>query len=288
PYNYIKSLPQKGFRTKLALALNVWLQVPQQEIEVIINVISTLHSASLMLDDVQDRSPLRRGQPSTHMIFGESQTTNTASYLIVEAMRQTFQCLNSNAVTVLFDHLKMLHEGQGLDIEWRESLVVPSEAEYLEMVDMKTGAMFQMLWRLMHGEAASTKNPDLTHLIKVMGRYFQVRDDYMNLVSPQYTQTKGLCEDLDEGKMSLVMIYTLEASRTVRRLMQMRLRDRRGRMMDEMKSFILEEMKKHKSLERTEVVLQSLHAEILEIIRSVEIDTGVKNEVLRMIFEALK
>lgn len=48
PFNYINSLPQKGFRTKLALALNVWLQVPQQQMEVINNIISTLHSASLL------------------------------------------------------------------------------------------------------------------------------------------------------------------------------------------------------------------------------------------------
>ncbi|OHW95340.1 geranylgeranyl pyrophosphate synthase [Colletotrichum incanum] len=255
PYNYIKSLPQKGFRTKLALALNVWLQVPQKKMEVINNIISTLHSASLMLDDMQDRSPLRRGQPSAHMVFGESQTINTASYLITEA-------------------------GQGLDIEWRESHTVPSEAEYLEMVDMKTGAMFQLLWRLMQGEAASTR--------RVMGRYFQVRDDYMNLNSPQYTQTKGFCEDLDECKMSLVMIFTLEVSNIVRKIVQMRSAGRQDRMMDEMKCLVLEEMKKHKALERTQAILQSLHTEILEIVRLLEVDTGVKNEILRMIVQALK
>lgn len=110
----------------------------------------------------------------------------------------------------------------------------------------------------------------------------------MNLVSHQYTQTKGYCEDLDERKMSLVMVFTLELSNTVRKIMQMRSGVHRDRMMDEMKVLVLEEMKKHKALERTEAVLHLLYTEILEIIESLEIETGVRNEILRMIVEALK
>lgn len=38
------------------------------------------------LDDIEDSSPLRRGRPATHIVFGSAQTTNTANYSIVEAL----------------------------------------------------------------------------------------------------------------------------------------------------------------------------------------------------------
>ncbi len=40
------------------------------------------------LDDFEDSSPLRRGKPSTHTIFGAAQTVNSANYQIIEALNE--------------------------------------------------------------------------------------------------------------------------------------------------------------------------------------------------------
>lgn len=48
PYRYISSLPSKGFRDMAAEAFNVWLQVPREKLDQICDVISTLHTASLL------------------------------------------------------------------------------------------------------------------------------------------------------------------------------------------------------------------------------------------------
>lgn len=49
----------------------------------------------------------------------------------------------------------------------------------------ETGALFNMLVRLMAAKTQTTPpvTPDLNHLIILLGRYFQIRDDYMNLTS---------------------------------------------------------------------------------------------------------
>ena len=44
-----------------------------------------------------------------------------------------------------------------------------------------------------------------------MGIIFQIRDDYLNLWSPTYSDNKGLCEDLTEGKFSYPIIHAIRA-----------------------------------------------------------------------------
>ncbi|OHW89547.1 geranylgeranyl pyrophosphate synthase [Colletotrichum incanum] len=81
------------------------------------------------------------------------------------------------------------------------------------MVDSKTGAMFRLLTRLMLHTSSVTATDDSAQLLEAMcrllGRFFQVRDDFMNLSSNEYSDLKGFCEDLDEGKMSYPMVMVL-------------------------------------------------------------------------------
>lgn len=49
PYQYLNSLPSKGFRNQAIDSLNTWLKVPQKSTQMIKNVVKMLHGASLML-----------------------------------------------------------------------------------------------------------------------------------------------------------------------------------------------------------------------------------------------
>jgi fusicocca-2,10(14)-diene synthase/ophiobolin F synthase len=69
--------------------LNEWsFKLPLEEVTIIKNVINLLHGASLMLDDIQDSSQLRRGSPATHIIFGTMQTINAAGYRFADALME--------------------------------------------------------------------------------------------------------------------------------------------------------------------------------------------------------
>jgi geranylgeranyl diphosphate synthase, type III len=52
-------------------------------------------------------------------------------------------------------------------------------------------------------------NRDCVPLVNLIGIIFQIQDDYQNLSSPQYSQNKGLCEDLTEGKFSFPVIHSI-------------------------------------------------------------------------------
>ena len=47
-----------------------------------------LHNASLLLDDIEDGSELRRGAPTAHKVFGEALTINSANYLYFVALEK--------------------------------------------------------------------------------------------------------------------------------------------------------------------------------------------------------
>lgn len=53
---------------------------------------------------------------------------------------------------------------------------------------------------------------DCVPLVNLIGLLFQIRDDYMNLSSTEYTENKGLCEDLTEGKFSFPIIHSIRSN----------------------------------------------------------------------------
>ncbi|KAL2104451.1 hypothetical protein VUR80DRAFT_723 [Thermomyces stellatus] len=171
-----------------------------------------LHTSSLLVDDVEDSSSLRRGLPVAHNIFGVAQTINSANYIYFCALQELQRLGNPEAVSVYAEELLHLHRGQGMDLFWRDTLTCPTEDDYLEMVGNKTGGLFRLGIKLMQAESRSST--DCTPLVNLIGLIFQVRDDYMNLSSPEYSHNKGLCEDLTEGKFSFPIIHAIRSDPT--------------------------------------------------------------------------
>ncbi|OQD78481.1 hypothetical protein PENDEC_c001G01546 [Penicillium decumbens] len=210
PYDYMHQHPGKDVRRQLIEAFNSWLQVPPESLAIISKVVTMLHTASLLIDDVEDNSVLRRGIPVAHNIFGTAQTINSANYVYFLALEEIQQLHNPAAIDIYVKELLNLHRGQGMDLFWRDTLTCPTEDEYLEMVGNKTGGLFRLAVKLMQAE--STTGKDCVALVNVMGLIFQICDDYLNLSNPTYTKNKGLCEDLTEGKFSFPIIHSIRAN----------------------------------------------------------------------------
>ena len=109
-----------------------------------------------------------------------------------------------------------LHQGQGLDILWRETDDVPTEGQYKEMVLNKTGGLFRLSVGLLQIFSTCTREYD--YLVEEMSLYFQIRDDYINLASAKYMEHKSFCEDLTEGKLSFPIIFAIRKDPQDRRL----------------------------------------------------------------------
>lgn len=157
PYEYLFAHPGKDIRAQLIGAFNEWLDVPASSLEVITKVVGMLHTASLLVDDVEDSSVLRRGIPVAHSIFGTAQTINSANYVYFCALGELQKLNNLDAITIYTEELLNLHRGQGMDLFWRDTLTCPTEDDYLEMVGNKTGGLFRLAIKLMQAESKSSR-----------------------------------------------------------------------------------------------------------------------------------
>ncbi|KAJ4471416.1 farnesyltranstransferase [Lentinula aciculospora] len=226
PFTFITSNPGKDMRRRLIEAFNIWLNVPQDKITIIARIVNMLHAASLMVDDIEDDSQLRRGRPVAHKVYGVPQTINTANYVYFLAFQELFTLNDSlpcsenrDLHAIVNSELLSLHRGQGLEILWRDSLTCPSEEEYIDMVNNKTGGLLRIGIKLMM--ACSTTRSDVNYvpLVNLIGVYFQIRDDLLNLQSPEYTTNKGFAEDLTEGKFSFPVVHSIHADKSNRQIL---------------------------------------------------------------------
>ncbi|ORX45679.1 geranylgeranyl pyrophosphate synthase [Hesseltinella vesiculosa] len=217
PFQYLLAHPGKDVRSKMIDAFNLWLKVPQDKLSAITRVIEMLHSASLLIDDVEDDSVLRRGVPAAHHLYGTPQTINCANYVYFLALQEINRINNPAMVQIYTEELLNLHRGQGMELFWRDTLTCPTEEGFIEMVNNKTGGLLRLAVKLM--QAASESQTDYTALVNKVGIHFQVRDDYMNLQSKQYADNKGFCEDLTEGKFSFPIIHSIRADPSNRQLL---------------------------------------------------------------------
>ncbi|KAL6739450.1 hypothetical protein Aduo_012904 [Ancylostoma duodenale] len=259
PFDYITSMPGKQVRGKLAMAFNVWLKISNDKLSTIMEIVQMLHNASLMIDDIEDNSVLRRGLPVTHHIYGTPRTINTANYVYFIALDKCTR-LSPKAVAIFAEQMLELHRGQGKELFWRDTVTCPTEAEYEEMVIQKTGGLFFLAVRLI--ELFSEEDYDFANLLRQMSLFFQIRDDYLNLVSDDMTKQKSFAEDLTEGKFSYPIIHAIRSSPTssnddpVLNILRQRTED------IEVKKYCINVIRERKSFDHTLVRLRAISAQI--------------------------
>lgn len=216
PYEYLVQQPGKNVRGALTDAFQHWLKIPADRANAVKEIITKLHNASLLIDDIEDRSDLRRGKPVAHKIFGEAATINCANYMYFLAMNDARKLNSPRALHFFISEMLNLHRGQGMDIYWRDNFVCPTLKQYQDMIMDKTGGLFRLAIHLM--QSFSDNQTDYVPLANQLGLFFQIRDDYANLQLAEYTLHKTFCEDLTEGKYSFPIIHCILSRPHDRRL----------------------------------------------------------------------
>jgi hypothetical protein len=87
------------------------------------------------IDDIEDKSILRRGIPVAHSIYGVPSTINAAIYLLLKGLRNLQSLNHPDAIKVCTEQLLEMCYGQGLELCWRDNCTCPSLEEYKQMIE---------------------------------------------------------------------------------------------------------------------------------------------------------
>jgi geranylgeranyl pyrophosphate synthase len=182
-----------------------------------------VHNGTLMIDDIEDDSKIRRGQPCTHIKFGTDIAINAGNFMyyvpLLPLMRNGKDIPAETKVEVYNIYLQEMINlgfGQGMDIAWHKGIADAdkvTEGEYLQMCAYKTGCLARMSAKISAVLANGTEEQveAIGKLAETVGIAFQIQDDILNLVPSGVSKTKGCCgEDISEGKRTLMVIHTLK------------------------------------------------------------------------------
>jgi len=176
-----------------------------------------IHNGTLIVDDVEDSSLIRRGKPSLHISYGVDLAVNAGNmlYYLPLLIVKNSKISDDKKIKVyelINNEMLKLHFGQGTDIYWHkiknESV---SEQQYFSMCANKTGTLARLAAKLggIVGGAGDEQVNALGNFAETIGVAFQIQDDVLNLKGGL---GKDVGEDITEGKMSLPIIKTLAAA----------------------------------------------------------------------------
>jgi octaprenyl-diphosphate synthase len=191
-------------------------------------VVEMIHAATLVHDDIIDDARTRRGRPSTNIKWGNHTSVLAGDWLYMQAFQMALRDRNFHVLDVLISVTQMMVEGELMQLQRIGSIAV-TEADYMDLVDRKTAALFAACARLgaVTAEAKSDDEDRLAHFAWNVGMAFQLVDDLLDFTARENVLGKPVGNDLWEGKVTLPLIYALEkAGPDERELIQMVLKDR--------------------------------------------------------------
>ena len=179
--------------------------------------IELIYNFSLIHDDIEDQSDLRRGRETLWKIYGIAQAINTGDAMFSLAQINMLKLGNAITKPTGFDALKRLNEtcliltgGQNLDISFEKEICV-SQDRYLVMVEGKTAALLSAAAEIGGITARTTKTnrKALRDFGKALGLAFQAWDDWLGIWGKEEQMGKSASSDLFSGKKTLPILFSL-------------------------------------------------------------------------------
>lgn len=184
PCRYLLTLGGKRIRPVLTLmAAELFGEIPQSAWDAGTGI-ELFHNFTLIHDDIMDKAPLRRGQPTIHARNGLTAGILCGDVMCIEAyaqfskipsaqLQQSLQIFNRTAVEVC--------EGQQLDMDYEQRNDV-SVDEYIHMIALKTSVLVAASLKIgaMLGGATSGAADKIYQFGRSLGIAFQLRDDYLD------------------------------------------------------------------------------------------------------------
>ncbi|MDO8427978.1 MAG: polyprenyl synthetase family protein [Candidatus Diapherotrites archaeon] len=179
-----------------------------------------VHNGTLVADDIEDGSEVRRGKPALHKLFGMDTAINDSNTLYFLPMIPVYRNLKKlsekqqvQIYNVFVEEMLRVSLGQAMDIHWHKGKKTNlSEEHYLQMCLCKTGVLARMSAMIggILGNGTKKQINALGEFAQSIGVGFQIQDDILNLVPESGEWGKTIGEDITEGKRTLLVLRALK------------------------------------------------------------------------------
>jgi geranylgeranyl diphosphate synthase type II len=226
---YFLSLGGKRVRPVMCLMGNELFDEINKDAWPVATAIELFHNFTLIHDDIMDKAPLRRNQPTVHAKYGESTALLSGDVMLIVA----YDYLNKistdylHKIITLFNRTaKEVCEGQQLDMDFEKQEVVKMD-EYIRMIELKTSVLLAASLQLgaILGGAGQNNQEHIYDFGRNLGIAFQIQDDYLDAYGDPAKFGKQPGGDIMANKKTFLMIKALESAnatqlKELKRLMQ--------------------------------------------------------------------
>ena len=154
----------------------------------------------------------KRGRKSANTRWGNKTTVLIGDFLYTKSMAMALTQDNLGILRLLSDVTLRMIEGQVLEIE-READLSVREDQHIDIIRRKTADLFSACMRIgaLLGNATEEKEKALSAYGLALGLAFQMKDDLLDFTASEKALGKPVGLDVREGKLTLPVIYMLQA-----------------------------------------------------------------------------
>ncbi len=268
----------------LFMILGYWLNSDEINNEVIkaSSSLELIQSYLLIHDDIMDESNLRRGGPTYHKMFNYTpkishdlaivagDVANSLAYELLLSSKFPEKNLNKSAY-YLTEILKFTGIGQAIDVTL--TLKKDKSASDVDLVHEYKTAHYTINGPLKMG-AALSEFPDVDRIDEYgipLGKAFQIQDDILGLFGDEKVLGKPVTSDLEEGKITHLIVFALEMANEDERKELMKIHGKKGIAQEEL-NLVREIVRKSGAYDRTVRLMNSYLDKSLEVIPKIAKD----------------
>jgi octaprenyl-diphosphate synthase len=174
-------------------------------------IIEFVHTATLLHDDVVDKSSLRRGQQTANAMWGNQASVLVGDFLYSRAFQILAKRSNTPVMQVLANTTHAIAEGEVLQLMNCHNPDI-TEDNYMSVIHRKTAHLFESAAEI--GAILGTDDKEQQKALATygtnIGLAFQIIDDVLDYQSSAEKMGKNVGDDLADGKATLPLIYTLK------------------------------------------------------------------------------
>jgi octaprenyl-diphosphate synthase len=174
-------------------------------------VMEFIHTATLLHDDVIDQAIIRRGKTSANNIWGNAASVLVGDFLYSKSFTLMTEIENIAILKMMSEVTNVMSEGEVFQL-MKCGDVKMTEEEYLTIIEKKTAVLISAACACgaILGSASEEQISALTQFGRNIGMAFQMTDDTLDYMAKEKEFGKSIGKDLEEGKITLPLIYALK------------------------------------------------------------------------------